>query len=114
MKKTLALATASGLLLAAPTVAQSATASLTAASNTVSPGSSVTVSVVIDFSTGGAGSGAFGMAGLYGFGGDAVASGDAAADTSASSVSTAAFLPLGPVAATNAGSSNIATIAGGR
>jgi hypothetical protein len=114
MKKTIALATASGLLLAAPAVAQSATASLTASSNTVAAGSSVTVSVVVDFTTGGAGSGSFGMAGLYGFGGDAVASGDAAADTSASSVSTAAFLPLGPLAVANVGSTSIATVAGGR
>ena len=113
MKQFTALALTTGLMMAAPAVAQSATASLTAPSSTVAAGSSITVSLVVDFSTGAAGSGVFGL-GLYGFGGDAVASGAAASSTSASNASTAAAFLLGPVGAANAGSANIATLAAGR
>ncbi|MEM9167273.1 MAG: dockerin type I domain-containing protein [Planctomycetota bacterium] len=112
MTKRLAIASTAGLVCAAGVSAQSASVSLVADDTSVAPGSSVAVSVVVDYTVGGAGAGVFGPAGLYGFGGSAVASGSGVADASASSVSVSSLLPLGPVA--TAGVTNLATVAGGR
>lgn len=89
------VAALAGALCATPSVAQSASASLAAGTTTLSPGSSVSVSLVIDFSVGPAGPGLFGPAGLSGFGGSIKASGPGAAATQSSSVATAPALTLG-------------------
>ena len=103
-----------GLLASTPALAQSATATLSAPTTDVAPGSSVTVSLVIDYSTGAAGSGVFGSAGLYGFGGTIETSGAAASSTGASSAMISGSLPFGSVAETSTGGSQIARAASGR
>lgn len=74
---------------------QSASVSLNASSLTVAPGDSITVTLSANPDVGGAGSGVFGPAGLYGFGGEIVLGGDRAADVSASGASILADLPSG-------------------
>jgi len=81
--------------------AQSASYSLSASSTTVSAGDSVTVTLSADPDTGGAGSGVFGPAGLYGFGGNIVVGGDRAADVTASGATILADLPSGDTVSTN-------------
>jgi hypothetical protein len=82
--------------------AQSAAVSLNASSMSVAPGGSITVTLSVDPDTGGAGSGVFGPAGLYGFGGDVNLGGDRAADVSASGAAILADLPSGDTVSTNA------------
>ncbi|MEO1584325.1 MAG: GC-type dockerin domain-anchored protein [Planctomycetota bacterium] len=94
--------------------AQSATVSLVAPSVMVAPGASVAIDLVVDYSTGTAGAGVFGPAGLYGFGGEMITSGPAAGSISGSGTTTAAFLPLGPFALDNPGGSGIARCTAGR
>lgn len=73
-----------------------ADASVTLSTSTPSPaaGDIVTVGVIVGFDTDGAGSGVFGSAGLYGFGGDLVATGVAASDLSGQSVGLDTQLPF--------------------
>ncbi|MEO1584252.1 MAG: GC-type dockerin domain-anchored protein [Planctomycetota bacterium] len=111
-KLTLAIATAG--LMAGSVAAQSATATLSAATSTVEAGSSVVVTLEVDFTTGAAGPGIFGPAGLFGFGGGLSASGPAAGSATASAVATDPALLLGPVAdAVNSGG-DLASLAAGR
>lgn len=94
--------------------AQTATVRLESSSVSVLPGSSVAVSIDVDFDPATAGSGVFGPAGLYGFGGTVEASGDAAANSSASDVAIHTALVLGPIAEPLATLPEITRAAGGR
>lgn len=114
MKTNRTMAAAAGLVLAMPAAGQTATASLSAGATTVAPGSSVSVSLIVDFTVGSAGPGLFGPAGLYGFGGSVEASGAGAADAQASSVATAPGLALGATSAAVGSGGPLATAAAGR
>ena len=85
------------LTAATTAFAQSATVTLAPSTNTPAPGDTVTVTLDVGHSTGGAPSGSFGSPGLYGFGGDITASGDAGllAQITASAPSTNALLTFG-------------------
>lgn len=101
-----------GLALAvmtAPAAAQSASATLSGPTS-AAPGDTISVTLVIDHDTNGAGSGVFGASGLYGLGGSLLASG---VDASASAVEIDPAFTLGPVASVGT-SPSLATVAGGR
>ena len=78
--------------------AQSATLSLSSQASSVAPGTTVAIDVVVSYDLAGAGAGAFGAAGFYGFGGDVSATGSGAADIAAASASLDPQLASGPVA----------------
>lgn len=63
--------------------AQSASVTLTAPSSAVAPGGTIAVTLNCSYDLAGAGTGVFGAAGFYGFGGDVTASGNATGDASA-------------------------------
>ncbi|MEM7756155.1 MAG: GC-type dockerin domain-anchored protein [Planctomycetota bacterium] len=81
--------------------AQSAAVSLNASSASVAAGGSITVTLAADPDVGGAGSGVFGPAGLYGFGGEISLGGDRAADVTAANASILAALPSGATVSTS-------------
>ena len=110
MIRTLAIATAAAL--AGSAAAQSATYSFSASATTVAPGDTVTLTFAVDANTGGAGSGVFGPAGFYGFGGNFTVSGDLAADVTAASGTILANLPSGDTSTLNTGSAAARAAAG--
>ncbi|MEM1184685.1 MAG: GC-type dockerin domain-anchored protein [Planctomycetota bacterium] len=99
--------------LAGVASAQSASVSFGASATTAAPGDTITVTLSVDPDTGGAGSGVFGPAGLYGFGGDVVLSGDAAGDVTSSSPAILAALASGATTST-AATPNVVRAGAGR
>ncbi|MEM1329784.1 MAG: GC-type dockerin domain-anchored protein [Planctomycetota bacterium] len=94
--------------LAGTASAQSASLSLTANTTTAAPGDTITVSLVVDYDIGAAGSGVFGSAGLFGFGGEVSAD---SGDVSASTASVSGALTSG-VTADTSGSALVRAAAG--
>ena len=105
---TVALSLAAGLA-----AGQSASVTVSSSDTSVAPGGSFTVTLQTAFDTAGAGGGAFGDAGFYGFGGTVGATGAAADSLSAGVPTLNGMLAFGPVAAGGSGS-NLATGAAGR
>ncbi|MEM9167991.1 MAG: GC-type dockerin domain-anchored protein [Planctomycetota bacterium] len=109
----IALAVAALACSAGAALAQSATVSISSSAGTmVAPGDTVTVTVSADYDLAGAGSGVFGAAGFYGFGGDVAVSGLNVADASAATAATSANLLSGAVASTGASPDLVRAAAG--
>lgn len=95
MTRRITLAAASLSCMVLPAAAQSAGVTVASSAPSVAPGGSVTITLEVDFNTGGAGGGLFGDAGLYGFGGDVTVSGPSTADVNASNIAVDAMLDFG-------------------
>ena len=91
--------------------AQSATVTLTAPSNTLPAGQTVTVTAQVTFDLAGAGAGAFGPAGFYGGGGDIVGTSATGVSISAASVDAQLDALVAPGMITG---NNVDSIGGGR
>ena len=110
MKKNICLVAISSV--ASFAFAQSATVTLNPSATSVAAGGTVTVVASVLPDTGSAGSGVFGPAGLYGFGGEIRVSGERAAEVSGVSASIVADLPSGDTVATNVGDAVVRAGAG--
>ncbi|USN99535.1 MAG: hypothetical protein H6810_02360 [Phycisphaeraceae bacterium] len=101
--KTFGLTVALLTALAGTAAAQSASVTVFSSAATVAPGGTVSITLAVDFDTGGAGGGLFGAAGLYGFGGNMTVAGDGSADVGGSNIAVDAQLAFGQTAATPGG-----------
>ncbi|USN98656.1 MAG: hypothetical protein H6810_10885 [Phycisphaeraceae bacterium] len=110
MKRTLLTAIVVGGIVGA-SAAQSASVTVSSSAATVAPGGTVTITVLSDYDTAGAGGGLFGAAGFYGFGGNVTMSGDAVVSATVPAVN--ASLTFGAVA-TNTASPDLVRAAAGR